>query len=290
MMSITGSLAASYGPDPRQAFDLLLPVPAQGPLLILLHGGWWRRGHRQDLLSTAAELAQAGHAVACLGYRLLQGSRTGADLVADVVSGVIACVEEALVSGFGAGEVPEVVLVGSGAGGLLAACAAPVLITRGQESGRRAAAKVATSAATRLRLRGLAMIGTAPGLEPWQDCPREVVEVLNRFRGESAVAMPFTAEQALPPAVLLVHGDNDDEVPAQLAQGLHARLVQRDVASTLAIIAGAGHRFVEDPHSQAGRSALNRLGDWLRRLGQPSQGPGEEQPVIGEPAWLNRER
>lgn len=268
MAQLHCSTAVAYGPDPRQRIDVLIPEQGgQGPLLVLLHAGWWRRGHRQDLLATAVDLAERGQAVALLGYRLLQGSRRGDELVDDVVQGLRAAVEEAQILG---AAVPSLVMVGSGAGGLLGLCALPRLAEQAP-----------------LTIRGLAMVGTAPGLQPWPDCPAEVAESLAQFAAGPGVVDPIHDGAGDLPPMLLIHGDQDEEVPARLAQTLHGDLVERSGASTLAIIAGAGHRFLEDPASQAGRSACSRIVDWLAKLDLAGTTAGDG-PTVGEPAWLQR--
>lgn len=269
MTMITASAGLSYGPDPRQQLDVLVPTN-QGrgdppPLLLALHAGWWVRGSRSDLLPVSWELCQRGMAVAPVDFRLLQGSRTGADLIADVVAAAKVALEEYQVLGGG----DQVVIVGSGAGGLLGMCALSQL--------QQALPGV---------LSGVAMVGTAPGLQPWDSCPVEVQGALQHFRGTGVDDPLQNPDDSLPP-VLLLHGDQDDEVPCALARGVHAALVDHDVSSTLAIIAGAGHRFLEDPSSQAGRSACTRLLDWLGRLPQ-LRSAGADGPVVAEPTWLSR--
>ena len=243
MAQSTCSYAISYGPDPRQHGDVFIPaVSGEGPLLVLVHGGWWRSGQRQDLLATALELVEHGHAVALLGYRLLQGSRSGGDLIQDLVQALPVLLDEAQILGFAGPR--KVVLVGSGAGGLLAQSALSAIEAANYEHP--------------VKLGGIAMVGTAPGLKPWDACPAEIVSALEQFAKDgvqtAADLIDIDGLAAIPPT-LLVHGDKDVEVPVRFAQELHGHLIAHDAASTIAIIAGAGHRFLEDPVSQAGRSA-----------------------------------
>ena len=264
------SSALSYGPDPRQLADVMVPESSgAAPLLVLLHAGWWRRGHRHDLLSTAFELADRGYSVATLGYRLLQGSRSGGDLIADMVQGLRVAIEEAQVLGADCGR--RIILVGSGAGGLLALYALQALRSAAQEQS--------------VQVCGVAMVGTAPGFQPWNDCPQEIAEALQQFASGDHLPDPLGAEAAHLPPLLLMHGDHDPEVPVRLAQELHSKVIQGEGASTLAIIAGASHRFLEDPTSQAGRSALNRLQEWIKKLGEGAIATGDDVRV-GDPAWL----
>ena len=267
------SYAASYGADPRQRLDILVPSGGgSGPLLALVHGGWWSSGQRYDLMTTAFELVEQGYAVAVVGYRLLQGSRRGGDLIQDLSQALGAALDEAQVLGFAGPR--RVVLVGSGAGGLLAQAA---LSTIEQAQGE-----------SPVKVAGVAMVGTAPGFQAWDGCPDSVAAALQQFSqgsdlGTSAL-IDLRSLAVIPPA-LLIHGDNDPEVPARYVQELHGHLIGQDAHSTVAIIAGAGHRFLEDPNSHAGRSALSRLLQWLQKLDDVSD---ENDVIQGEPRWLQR--
>lgn len=56
--------------SPSQSLDLVLPqskVPA--PVMLLIHGGAWRSGHRDHLLAIAKTLAERGYAAATVSYR-----------------------------------------------------------------------------------------------------------------------------------------------------------------------------------------------------------------------------
>ncbi|MBH1938816.1 alpha/beta fold hydrolase [Streptomyces sp. AV19] len=59
-----------YGDHPEQVYDLW---PGDGPLVILLHGGFWRYD-RTHLTPLAAHLAGHGFAVALPGFRLSGGT------------------------------------------------------------------------------------------------------------------------------------------------------------------------------------------------------------------------
>jgi len=64
-----------YGPGDRQIGDLLLPAgPAEGPPVLLIHGGSWG-GMSKEAVESIAESFQAnGHAVYSINYRLIPGS------------------------------------------------------------------------------------------------------------------------------------------------------------------------------------------------------------------------
>jgi len=63
----------AYGSDPNQFFDLRLPKTGKGafPLVINIHGGFWRAKYSLDHAGhLCAALAAAGFATANLEYRV----------------------------------------------------------------------------------------------------------------------------------------------------------------------------------------------------------------------------
>jgi acetyl esterase/lipase len=66
----------AYGPDPDQVADLRLPAPgaAPPPLVVLLHGGFWREAYRRDVMAAlAVDLAARGIATWNVEYRRVGG-------------------------------------------------------------------------------------------------------------------------------------------------------------------------------------------------------------------------
>lgn len=67
-----GRLDLAYGASPDETLDLFLP-PSQAkapPLLVFLHGGFWRRLHKNDFAWLARPWLDAGVAVAIVNYGL----------------------------------------------------------------------------------------------------------------------------------------------------------------------------------------------------------------------------
>jgi acetyl esterase/lipase len=64
-------LTVPYGPRPEQVIDLRLPpCTVKPPLIVLVHGGFWRPAYdRRHLGSMASALAAAGYMVAVPEYR-----------------------------------------------------------------------------------------------------------------------------------------------------------------------------------------------------------------------------
>src|SRR5688500_3928672 len=74
--SVTRVLAdIAYGPDPRQRFDVYIPPEARNaPVLILVHGGGWRRGWKDHpvLIPNKADYwLPKGYILVSTGYRLI---------------------------------------------------------------------------------------------------------------------------------------------------------------------------------------------------------------------------
>lgn len=69
----------AYGPDVRQRIDVYLPANAAGaPLLVMVHGGGWRRGDKASagvVQNKAAHWLPRGIALVSVNYRLLPGTQ-----------------------------------------------------------------------------------------------------------------------------------------------------------------------------------------------------------------------
>lgn len=251
MTDLRASLAIPFGPHARQRVDVFVPARSQ-PLATVLcvHGGWWSHGRHEDLRPFCLHLAELGFACASLGYRLLgDGARSGVDIIGDLVEGTKRALEDASLDG---GNGSSAVMLGSGAGSLAALAAAARINS--------------TSVA---RVRGAIACGVTPTLEAWEGCTSTVARALDQFGGanrleHSPLHLPANA---LPP-LLLLHGDSDVEVPARLAQRLHARQIEAGEESTVAVLTGVAHQFIEQPFERGGKAAMERIVPWLAEHGR----------------------
>jgi acetyl esterase/lipase len=228
-----------YGDRPEQMADLRLPRRISGPLVILLHGGFWRREYDKVHVRPMADgLVRAGYAVATPEY-----ARTGAgggwpstfDDVALAVSRLPTLIARAAA---GAGPL---LLVGHSAGGQLALwCAATGLPP--VYAGVVALAPVADLAeAFRLDLDGGAvadLLGGSPD------------EVPDRYAATDPCVLP-------PPAipVVLVHGTDDRQVPLDLSR----RYAAHNPSAELRILEGAGHFGLIDPLATAWPAVIEAI-------------------------------
>jgi acetyl esterase/lipase len=247
MPDLRTSLALPYGQHVRHRFDVFVPQALESAAVVVcFHGGWWSQGRHEDLRPFCLHLAEQGFACATVGYRLLgDGARHGQDIIDDAKAGALKAMEEASVDGASA---TSVILLGSGAGSLIA------LTT---------AAQLAND--PKVRIRGAIACGVSPTLEHWEGSTTAVTRALDQFAGATRhLLSPMELKPESFPPLLLLHGDNDQDVPAKLAQRLHARAIEADETSSLAVLTGPGHQFIEQPFERGAKAAFERIVPFLR--------------------------
>ena len=216
------SYSRRYGPHPEQVADLVLPEgDGPFPVVALVHGGFWRAMYRRDLMEGLADdLAARGIAAWNVEYRRLDAGGGWPQSAEDVVAAIdhLADVDAPLALHEG------VAVVGHSAGGHLA------LIAAAEGRAARAVGQAAVSDLEEARLLNLGR------------------GVVDRFADGAPLdeASPI-CRAPLPVPVLLVHGAQDDTVPASMSEAFAAR--GGDV--TLSVRAGEGHFEHLDPQSGA---------------------------------------
>ncbi len=257
----------SFGPHLRQVLDLFVPANADGcPTIVCVHGGWWSAGHHHDLRGFALHLAEQGYAVASAGHRHLPHDiKGGSEIVDDVRAAAQRAVDEAGLLG---ASTNGVVLLGSGSGSLPALAAAWQM--------------VADRKCT-LRVRAAIACGVTPSLEPWEGCPLALTKQLHAFANHQEQALsPIDLRADGFPPLLMLHGDADAEVPARAATKLHQRIIEAGEASTLAVLSGLGHQFIEQPFDRACKLAMDRILPFLHehaRGPEVAVAPVDEEPL-----------
>lgn len=258
-------LTLAYGPHPAHVVDVRLPATtAPAPLVLVLHGGFWRRAYDRAHAGPQSEgLAAAGYVVATAEYRRT-GMRGGGwpgtfDDVAHLVDEVPALVA----AGVGPRvDVARTVLVGHSAGGHLAAWATgrhllPAAAPWQRErplpvTGVLALAGVLDlSEAQRLRL------GSGAAAALLSAGPLDVVRpgAGARRAGRLPWADPCRLAPTGVPTVLL-HGVEDAAVPVTLS-----RSYARVAGAELRELAGVGHFALIDPRSAAWPEVLRAVAD-----------------------------
>jgi acetyl esterase/lipase len=254
-------LVISYGPGDDHVADVRLPRvappsgPRPAPLVLFLHGGFWRAAYdRAHTGPLATALAAAGFAVCAPEFR-----RTGQpgggwpgtfDDIAAAVDRLPELVAEAAGTDVISGESP--IVAGHSAGGHLALWAAarhrippaaPWHTARPRVAGVVALAAISDLIACHsLRLGRDAVVpllGGGPGEHP------------ERYRVADPVRL-----LPLGCPVRLVHGSADDTVPCSMSASFLARARSAGDDVSLAELPGVGHFDVIDPLSRAWPAVL----------------------------------
>jgi acetyl esterase/lipase len=245
-----------YGELPDQVADVRLPAAAAPtPLVVVIHGGFWRaRYDRTHAGPQCAGLAAAGYAVASLEYR-----RTGdgggwpstLDDVAeavDVVPGLVAARAPTRV------DVSRTVLVGHSAGGHLALWAASRhrlgVSSRWHRAGPPSALRgvVSLAGVTDLTAAALQQLGAGATQEFLGGEPDDV-------RDRYSDADPLRLAPTGVPTVL-IHGTSDGEVPIEFSKR-YTEAAGDDVS--FVTIDGVGHYELIDPLSSAWLTILDQI-------------------------------
>lgn len=243
-------LAIRYGSHPDQVADLRLPAdPAAAPLVILLHGGFWRAAYdRAHTGPLAAALAAEGFAVCTPEYRRAgqpgggwPGTFDDVAAAVDVLPGLAAQASD------GRADPDRPILAGHSAGGHLALWAAsrhrlppgaPWSVPASSCRGVVGLAAVSDLvSAYRLRLgRGAvaALLGGGPHAQA------------SRY----ALANPAGLLPTGIPA-RLVHGSADDTVPYEMSRDYASRAREAGDDATCVALPGMGHFEPIDPLSAA---------------------------------------
>lgn len=226
----------AYGEHPSRFLELSGPVGA--PLVVLLHGGWWRARHDLALMRPLADdLSTRGLRVANVEFRRIDGDGGGWPTTLD---DVLAALD--LLTALGEGRP---LLIGHSAGGHLALLAA----TRRDVRGVVALAPITDLVACAEQDLGEGATVAFVGTRPEEDAAT--------YRAASPLAnLPVGRP------VLVVQGDDDVRVPAeQTVRFVEAALTAGDAVELVTVEQG-DHFVVIDPVAPAWRRTLA----WLAAL------------------------
>jgi acetyl esterase/lipase len=242
-----------YGPGRDAVIDLRLPPGASGPrpLVVVVHGGFWRAAYdRSHTGPQAAALAAEGYVVAVPEYRRVGQDGGGwpgtfddtaawSDRVVDLVTSEL---------GRDAVDVGRVALVGHSAGGHLALWAA---------SRHRLPASSAWRRPTPLPVRGVVSLAgvcdlaLAAEMDLSDGATRDLIGGLpSAYADRYALADPAALLPCGIPSVL-VHGGDDPHVPIGLSRRYATEARAAGDRAKLVELPGTGHFEVIDPLSPA---------------------------------------
>jgi acetyl esterase/lipase len=242
----------AYGPDPNQFFDLRTPAKSTAhPLIINLHGGYWRAKYNLDHAGHfCAALTAKGVATANLEYRRV-GNEGGAwpGTFADIRSAYNFLLQNQATYKF---DAKKVAVVGHSAGGQLALC-----LAAHEPSINRV-----------VSLAGVCDLRRAYELHLSNDA---VVEFLRGTPAEipdhyhEADPMQLSIPQA---RQWLIHGTADDTVPPEFSRDYVAakqKLSGKEKEDVnLLAISGANHFDLIDPQAKAREQVQETILQLLR--------------------------
>ena len=252
----------AYGDQPNQFGRLrtpgLLPpdaMPAHDafPIVVLIHGGFWRDSFDLELMAPlATDLSSRGYATWNLEYRGVGSSGGGwPETANDIAAGIDHLAEIADEHGL---DLDKVIVIGHSAGGQLALWSAARDHLPEGAPGRdpivQPAAVVSLAGVNDLESADQADLGAGA-----------VAMFLGRDVDRTA-PYPESSPAALLPLgipVLLVHGDEDSNVPISQTSNYATRAREAgDIVEELTVL-GGDHFVVIDPSSGAWADVIERL-------------------------------
>lgn len=258
-------LHLAYGPDPAQFGELTLPAgDGPVPVVIVLHGGFWRARYGLELgRPLAVDLANAGRAAWNVEYRRVGNGGGWPTTVEDIAAAVDLLAGPGQDAAGGRLDLDRVVAVGHSAGGHLAVWLAS-----------RPGLPAGTPGATpRVHLRGV--VSQAGVLDLVDAADRGVGRgAVDDFVGGTPDAVPDRYALASPVArvplgvpVVAVHGDADVNVPLRQSERFVAAARAAGDPAELVRLPGVEHFAVIDPGEAAWRACRDAVG---RLLGGPA--------------------
>jgi dipeptidyl aminopeptidase/acylaminoacyl peptidase len=243
-------LSISYAAGEKNTFDLYLPANrnADTKTVVLIHGGFWFGGNKEELTEYAKFLQQQGFAVANINYRLTNTNENNihpaqVNDIQKAIDYISAKASEWNISDdFG--------LVGASAGGHLA-----LLYTYAYNTGNKVKTVVSIAGPTNLS-----------DTRNTNNTQRQIVSLLLGSTLEQnptvyAQASPITHVSSSTKPTLLVHGKLDAIVPYQQAVDLKARLEENNIKNNLLLYDNAGHENVINEQNRS--LVLPLIADWL---------------------------
>ena len=220
--------------------DLYLPAtPAAKPLPVVLwiHGGGWKNGSKE--ICPLTWLVPEGYAVVSLDYRLSWAAHWPAQLE-DTRAALRWLRSNAARYGL---DPARIAVSGASSGGNLASITGTAPPAIGESISSRVSAVIDFYGASDLL--------TMPVNLPGPNRPDSVLAATNgakllggivRDRAELARQVsPLHAITPDAPPFLILHGDQDDQVPLVQSERLHARLREVGVPAEFHVLSGAGH-------------------------------------------------
>lgn len=243
-------IVRSYGEHPRQVGEWFLPADAHGvPLVILVHGGFWRPKWDRSLeVDVACDLAEHGLAVWNIEYRTYDDPwpATFEDVATAIGSGIDDAHE------FGI-DTSRSAIVGHSAGGMLVLWA----ISQSDDDPMVGLPEVDHVFDLAVVVAPVACLGVAADEGIGEGAVEQLLggtplSVPERY----AWSDPILHTPRLATRIALIHGSADDEVAVSQSQVYVNAMTKRGLDVTLTVIPEGGHYEILDPASA--ESAIRR--------------------------------
>ena len=244
-----------YGADPAQRLDLGLPAnrTSNTQLVVIIHGGGWATGDKNELTWALNGLKQRGFAVANINYRLTLNTADNYKMqLDDIDSAVQFTLRQSAVHTFNG---QKLYIVGHSAGGHLSLCYA---YTRNANGKVKAAGSMAGP--TDLFAMAYYSFNTYnPLLNPYLGMPLIPVTPASEQRYKSC--SPQYQATATAPATIFLHGELDIIVNPDQSSGMYAKLGTLGVDRKLVLYPLTFHDWWTDGTKVA--NTLDELKTWF---------------------------
>jgi acetyl esterase/lipase len=230
-----------YGSDAANTLDIALPAEQAGevPFAILVHGGGWIAGNKEDMHGFQEQLLKMGIGSVSINYRYANTTNVHCREMMDDVNGAVTyCVRHAQDWGV---RHNRFVLVGASAGAHMS-----LLYAYKHDLADKIAGVVSLSGPTDFTdKQWLSNYGARSGLLPAiQMVTNDVVPRDGTLPPSYVAASPIYTVKNIP--TLLIHGAKDTVVNYEQAYNLNQQLQLRGFASRLITIENAGHNLNMD--------------------------------------------
>ncbi|MGE5624035.1 MAG: alpha/beta hydrolase family protein [Bacillota bacterium] len=244
-----------YGTAPSQVGDLHLPQAKNPPVVVLLHGGFWRLPYGYDQYTPiAGDLVSRGYAAWNLEYRRLGEAGGGwPNTLKDVSLGVD---HLAKLKAEGADlDLTRVVTVGHSAGGHLALWAGGPRKLAAGDAAPRVKVMAAVGQAPAADLKKIYELGCSNGVaRELAGTPEQHPE--RYYYGSPRALLPLGIPQ------LIVHGEADDTVIVEIGREYAEAARQAGDPVDYVSFPGMGHFEHLDPKGIAWKAVV----EWLEKL------------------------